>query len=209
MGLTRCARGFAPNSRRAAVCPYPASRSLHSHVAARHRHFFASLKNGGEGGIGGLRPVLRTRAVRAPSSFGCRLTPSNFVLIPPLRRFAPRFASRNPPFLAEQEMAERVGFEPTVPFDTPHFECGAIDHSATSPCAGRQNVKANSQNGSRKNGRPKRPIWALPPSTGGVALFYASPRVGTANPKRRSMTRKPHRRDRYRVHGRVSAGGFD
>lgn len=24
-------------------------------------------------------------------------------------------------------MAERVGFEPTVSFPTPHFECGALD----------------------------------------------------------------------------------
>ena len=30
-------------------------------------------------------------------------------------------------------MAERVGFEPTLRFRKPHFECGAIDHSATSP----------------------------------------------------------------------------
>ena len=30
-------------------------------------------------------------------------------------------------------VAERVGFEPTVPCDTPHFECGALDHYATSP----------------------------------------------------------------------------
>ena len=32
-------------------------------------------------------------------------------------------------------VAERVGFEPTVPCDTPHFECGALDHYATSPDA--------------------------------------------------------------------------
>ncbi len=30
-------------------------------------------------------------------------------------------------------MAERVGFEPTEPRDSPHFECGALDHYATSP----------------------------------------------------------------------------
>ena len=31
-------------------------------------------------------------------------------------------------------MAERVGFEPTVPFrSTQHFQCCALDHSATSP----------------------------------------------------------------------------
>ena len=30
-------------------------------------------------------------------------------------------------------MAERVGFEPTVPCSTPDFESGTIDHSATSP----------------------------------------------------------------------------
>ena len=35
------------------------------------------------------------------------------------------------------ELAERVGFEPTVPFGTPDFESGTIDHSVTSPQAGR------------------------------------------------------------------------
>gem|GEM_PF-4017249 len=29
--------------------------------------------------------------------------------------------------------AERVGFEPTVPFGTPVFKTGAINHYATSP----------------------------------------------------------------------------
>ena len=33
----------------------------------------------------------------------------------------------------KKPMAERVGFEPTVAFATPHFECGALDHYATSP----------------------------------------------------------------------------
>lgn len=31
--------------------------------------------------------------------------------------------------------AEVVGFEPTVPLDTPVFKTGAIVHSATLPCA--------------------------------------------------------------------------
>ena len=31
------------------------------------------------------------------------------------------------------KMAERVGFEPTVPCGTQHFQCCALDHSATSP----------------------------------------------------------------------------
>ena len=35
-------------------------------------------------------------------------------------------------------MAERVGFEPTVPCSTPDFESGTFDHSATSP--GRKRV---------------------------------------------------------------------
>ena len=30
-------------------------------------------------------------------------------------------------------MAEREGFEPSIPEGMPHFECGAFDHSATSP----------------------------------------------------------------------------
>ncbi len=65
------------------------------------------------------------------------------------------------------ELAERVGFEPTVPFDTPHFECGAIDHSATSPGAGpvlgkrferagRRNVEGTFRKGSRKFRTPQR-----------------------------------------------------
>ena len=29
--------------------------------------------------------------------------------------------------------AERVGFEPTVPFGTPHFKCGGINRYPTSP----------------------------------------------------------------------------
>ena len=33
----------------------------------------------------------------------------------------------------EVKMAEREGFEPPGPCGPPHFECGAIDHSATSP----------------------------------------------------------------------------
>ena len=30
-------------------------------------------------------------------------------------------------------LAERVGFEPTEACTSPHFECGALDHYATSP----------------------------------------------------------------------------
>ncbi len=32
-----------------------------------------------------------------------------------------------------EEVAEREGFEPSVSCPTPHFECGALDHYATSP----------------------------------------------------------------------------
>jgi hypothetical protein len=32
-----------------------------------------------------------------------------------------------------RKLAERVGFEPTVPCGTPDFESGTIDHSVTSP----------------------------------------------------------------------------
>ena len=32
-----------------------------------------------------------------------------------------------------RHLAERVGFEPTVPCGTPDFESGTFDHSATSP----------------------------------------------------------------------------
>ena len=32
-----------------------------------------------------------------------------------------------------KKMAEREGFEPSVPCSTPHFQCGAFDHSTISP----------------------------------------------------------------------------
>ena len=35
---------------------------------------------------------------------------------------------------SEHSLAERVGFEPTEACTSPHFECGALDHYATSPC---------------------------------------------------------------------------
>ena len=44
-------------------------------------------------------------------------------------------------------MAERVGFEPTVPCDTPDFESGTIDHSATSPV---REAKSRVRNEKRK-----------------------------------------------------------
>jgi hypothetical protein len=65
-------------------------------------------KTGGEGGIGAslvssLRSSVRTK-----------------VLIPPAAFFF-------------EKLAERVGFEPTVPCGTPDFESGTFDHSDTSP----------------------------------------------------------------------------
>ena len=37
-------------------------------------------------------------------------------------------------YMCLMKLAERVGFEPTVPFrSTQHFQCCALDHSATSP----------------------------------------------------------------------------
>jgi hypothetical protein len=36
-------------------------------------------------------------------------------------------------FVNRAKVAERVGFEPTVPCGTPDFESGTFDHSATSP----------------------------------------------------------------------------
>ncbi len=48
------------------------------------------------------------------------------------------------------KMAEREGFEPPEPFGSPHFECGALDHSATSPAHEGENVELHPQNGSRK-----------------------------------------------------------
>ena len=48
------------------------------------------------------------------------------------------------------KLAEREGFEPPEPCGSPHFECGALDHSATSPVCGGENVEARAQNGSRK-----------------------------------------------------------
>ena len=40
-------------------------------------------------------------------------------------------------------MAERVGFEPTVPFGTPVFKTGTINRSDTSPYWIRHKVKKN------------------------------------------------------------------
>ena len=40
------------------------------------------------------------------------------------------------PSWENEGLAERVGFEPTVPFGTPDFESGTIDHSVTSPGRG-------------------------------------------------------------------------
>jgi len=45
------------------------------------------------------------------------------------------------PSWENSELAERVGFEPTVPFGTPDFESGTIDHSVTSPSGGVQLAK--------------------------------------------------------------------
>jgi hypothetical protein len=87
---------------------------------------------------------------RAPSSLGfASLRRTAFSSYLSLVSLACRYATS--PFFTALKMAERVGFEPTVPFDTPHFECGAIDHSATSPVAERENVGPTFQNGSRKS----------------------------------------------------------
>src|SRR5436305_849528 len=67
-------------------------------------------------------------------------------------------------------MAERVGFEPTVPFDTPHFECGAIDHSATSPA---------------QRGRERRPCPTKQKTKIAAPLDYLSP-PGFGRARRRS-----------------------
>ena len=43
------------------------------------------------------------------------------------------FGKRKGPHEGALMLAERVGFEPTVPCGTPDFESGTFDHSATSP----------------------------------------------------------------------------
>jgi hypothetical protein len=48
------------------------------------------------------------------------------------RDFTP-LQNENAPREAFELLAERVGFEPTVPCSTPDFESGTFDHSATSP----------------------------------------------------------------------------
>jgi hypothetical protein len=86
-------------------------------------------KAGGEGGIGSLRLVLRTRALRAPSSLRSvelRSHPSSAAA----PRLPFRFAELPPLAL---QVAEREGFEPPEPCGSVVFKTTAIDHSATSP----------------------------------------------------------------------------
>ena len=48
------------------------------------------------------------------------------------------------------QLAEREGFEPSVPCGTLHFQCSAIDHSATSPLLpARRCIKGRAGGGSR------------------------------------------------------------
>ncbi len=48
------------------------------------------------------------------------------------------------------KLAEREGFEPSVPCGTLHFQCSAIDHSATSPLLpARRCIKGRAGGGSR------------------------------------------------------------
>ena len=43
-------------------------------------------------------------------------------------------------------LAERVGFEPTVPCGTPDFESGTFDHSAISPLTQHYSLLASPEN---------------------------------------------------------------
>ena len=53
------------------------------------------------------------------------------------------------------KVAERVGFEPTLGYKPkPHFECGAFNHSATSPCASAGSWGSLQKNESRKFATP-------------------------------------------------------
>ena len=56
----------------------------------------------------------------------------------------------HPQFRCGLKVAEREGFEPSVPCDTPDFESGTIDHSATSPGASAGSWAMLRQNESRK-----------------------------------------------------------
>ena len=56
------------------------------------------------------------------------------------------------PSWENSELAERVGFEPTVPFGTPDFESGTIDHSVTSPGPGAETAKTTGQMKAEKGG---------------------------------------------------------
>ena len=82
---------------------------------------------GGEGGIR-LHPAGRDLA--------CKPSPSNHTR--EVRRDFTPLRNENAPRGAFELLAERVGFEPTVPCSTPDFESGTFDHSATSP--GRKRV---------------------------------------------------------------------
>ena len=63
------------------------------------------------------------------------------------------------------EMAEREGFEPPVPYGTPDFESGTFDHSATSPVTLKDSfsrIYRQEANIIRKNRAKGNPFTRLP-----------------------------------------------
>ena len=68
-----------------------------------------------------------------------------------------------PQFAGPRKLAERVGFEPTVPCGTPDFESGTIDHSVTSPWPGAETAKTTGQMKAEKGRRCDR-IAGPPPA---------------------------------------------
>ena len=71
------------------------------------------------------------------SSFSCEGVKKRLRLLSeerlPPREEKPCGFVRHFHFLFKMKMAESEGFEPSVPCSTPHFQCGAFDHSTSSP----------------------------------------------------------------------------
>ena len=138
----------------------PMARSLRLGSAGRHRArgdpgrltdglpAVGPAKAGGEGGIDLLRSGLRPKPP----------PPRLFALISPPQSL--RVCRRRPAafrHFALCKMAERVGFEPTVPCGTPDFESGTIDHSVTSPGRGAEIAKTPRQMKAEKRLPASRP----------------------------------------------------
>ena len=95
---------------------------------------------------GGLPPCKRSTLKKEHHPYSRqRATSSGFIALrrgkeekPCSSRRSPQGRRRTASFaiflpIWAKKMAESEGFEPSVPCGTPHFQCGAFDHSTSSP----------------------------------------------------------------------------